>query len=218
MKLILILVFLCFISIKTIAKNSDSLAFNAGKIILYAGYGFPNIDKAYQHYLYNGRYTNFKSMGYGPFHFRAEYGLSDKIAIGISINLNSYGGTWKEVYRINDGLGSIKEYTYNYKKKITSLTGLIRFNYHVFTTKKLDPYFAFGAGFKSIKNTFSNGNDPNILAAYNKDPGNDFGFSDLPAAFEAVAGLRYYVTPHIGIYSEMGMAKSIIQFGLSVGF
>lgn len=218
MKLILILVFLCFISIKTIAKNSDSLAFNAGKIILYAGYGYPNIDKSFcQRFLFNG-YINFKSMGYGPFHFRAEYGISNKIAIGISINLNSYGGTWKEVYTGNNGFGVTQQYTYNYKKYITSLTGLIRFNYHVFTTKKLDPYFAFGAGFKSIRVNFINGNDPNSFAASTNNPSFDYGFSDLPAGFEAVAGLRYYVTPHIGIYSEMGMAKSIIQFGLSVGF
>lgn len=197
---------------------SDTLAFNAGKIILSFGYGYPNIDKwAFDNYFLYNRNNTYKSMGLGPFHFRAEYGLSNKIGIGISLNYNTYGGTWRENYASNNGLGYIQQGTYNFNKKIYSLTGLIRFNYHVFTTKKLDPYFAFGAGFKTIQKSFSS-DAPDYVNSYYDNNQNDYGISDLPAAFEAVAGMRYYFTPHIGIYSEIGIAKSLVQAGISIGF
>lgn len=221
MKAIFTIILLCFINMKIIAENNDSTAFNLGKIILNVGYGFPNLDKAafdnnFQWY----RNDTYKSMGYGPFHFRAEYGVSDKIGIGVSFNYDTYGGTWSEDYIINNGFGSTQYYTYHFKKTMTALTGLIRFNYHVFTTKKLDPYFALGVGFKNIKKTATSDDPDSKRAEYILKGYNDSGANNLPAdaACEAVAGMRYYFTPHIGIYSEMGIAKSLIQLGVSIGF
>src|ERR1035437_6785678 len=161
---------LCFISMKTFAKNSDSTAFYKGKIIFSVGYGFPSIDKAL--YIYGQPNSSqldmsFSKTGYGPFHFRAEYGLSQKIGIGISINYDTYGGILKIFQPIFDPNGTNVIYDGTYKKSTSSLSGLIRFNYHFATTKKLDPYFSFGAGFKKIKNTFTTDAMNGSVAGYN---------------------------------------------------
>ena len=200
-------------------SNSDSLAFGAGKIILSVGYGYPNLDKwAFgNYYTYNNNKT-YQSIGYGPIHFRAEYALSDKIGVGISLNYNTYGGTWHDAYANNNGWGYVSTGTYNFKKQIYSLTGLVRFNYHVFTTEKLDPYFSFGAGFKTIWKNYSSNAPDYVNEYYNELHSSDYGISNLPASFEAVAGMRYYFTKKFAIYSELGMAKSLIQAGVSIGF
>jgi len=201
-KIILVLL-LALTYMKANAKTNDSTAYNAGKIILSVGYGFPSIEKSlYGQHVDLGIDMSFSKSGYGPFHFRGEYGLTNKIGIGISINYDTYSGMLKE-----SGFNT---------NTITSLTGLMRFNYHFATTKKLDPYFAVGAGFRSTTNTFTSTNPQNSFADdYNNWVGD---YTPYPFAFEAVAGMRYYFTPHIGIYSEIGIAKSIIQFGVSVGF
>ncbi|MEK6616065.1 MAG: hypothetical protein AABZ32_08145 [Bacteroidota bacterium] len=42
------------------------------------------------------------------------------------------------------------------------------------------------------------------------------GFS--PFGFEMTIGVRYYFVDGFGVYTEMGIAKSIIQAGLVVAF
>ena len=214
MKTILSLILLCFISMKTIAKNSDSAAFNAGKIILSMGYGYPSLEQSqYGGIDPNYSFISFTKNNYGPFHFRGEYGLTNKIGIGISMNYDNYGGTMKEVHTINHSNG-ITEY-YTSQKTTSSFTGLIRFNYHFATTKKLDPYLAVGGGFRTTTNSFTT-NDPNgSLSQYNL-----ITISRTPSniSFESLVGLKYYFSKNIGIYSEIGISKSVIQIGLSVGF
>jgi opacity protein-like surface antigen len=216
MKPILTLALLSIITIECLSKNSDSTSFNAGKIIFSLGYGYPSVDQS----LYSERDLGFDMIftkwGTGAFHFRGEYALSDRIGIGISINYDTYGGTLQAVHIINPN-GS-KEY-YTYKHSVSAFTGLLRFNYHFATTKKLDPYFSVGAGFRGVKNTFMT-DDLNGSFSYYKDYINTSTPNDTPLptmGFEAIAGMRYYFNEHIGIYSEMGIAKSIIQIGISVG-
>lgn len=212
MKTILLFVFLCFISMKIFAKNADSSTFNKGKIILNVGYGFPNIDKSLSSQGgagVGGPFAmSFTKSGFGPFHFRGEYGLTNKIGVGISMNYDSYGGILK---KYPTGLTQC----YTSKKTVSSFVGLIRFNYHFATTKKLDPYVAIGGGFRSIKSTFTT-DDPNgSLISFDKETG---GYTPSNGAFEILAGLRYYFAPHISFYSEIGASQSIIQFGISMRF
>lgn len=206
---------LLVISINTKAEL-NSAAFRTGKIIFSIGYGYPNFDKwAFETGSIFSNNSNFKSLGYDPIHGRLEFGLSDKIGIGISLNYNMYGGTWEGVIW-NNSWGSGVTETQNVKKKIYSLSGLIRFNYHVFTTGKLDPYFSFGAGFRANWKKYNS--NPSEFVKKNELHSGDYGISELPAAFETVAGMRYYISPKFAIYMEMGISKSFIQGGLSIGF
>lgn len=38
----------------------------------------------------------------------------------------------------------------------------------------------------------------------------------IPLGFEATVGARYMFTPNIGLFSEVGLAKGIIQAGLNI--
>jgi predicted porin len=38
----------------------------------------------------------------------------------------------------------------------------------------------------------------------------------VPIALEAVMGLHYYFSKNVAIYSELGIAKSIIQAGVTI--
>lgn len=177
---------------KLFAKGDD--AFGEGKMVISAGYGFPNLGKAVLVALVNDSAINVKVTGLGPIHFRAEYGLSDGVGLGVSVNYISCGITYTEL-------------PYEYKFSRSSLSILARLNFHFGTTETLDPYFGIGAGYKQATWKFSS-NDPSYTGE--SAPGfNPFGF-------ETTIGVRYYFTPGFGIYTELGIAKSVVQAGLAV--
>ena len=39
--------------------------------------------------------------------------------------------------------------------------------------------------------------------------------SVIPLAFETTFGARYLVTKNLGVYAEFGLAKAMLQFGLT---
>ena len=212
----LICIFLLLLSMTSFSQNSEPNSFCSGKFVFSVGYGFPSLEESILgRNFHGGLNMTFDKTGYGPIHFRGEYGLSDKIGIGVSINYDHFSGTLKGITQQIFPDGTIIRDTY--QKTITSLTGLLRFNYHFATNQKLDPYFSIGAGFRLTKTDFTTDNPRGTSRDYDIWVGNS-ELSPFPIGFEAVAGLRYYCTKHIGIYSEMGIAKSIIQIGLTAGF
>ena len=188
---------------KKIGGKSDN-AFQEGKIVITAGYGFPNWGKS----LLNAfnTYDDYKVSGFGPLHFRGEYGLSDKIGLGLSINYVSFAASWIDNTTIGVNGNIIP---YSYKVTVTSLSALARMNIHFATSEKLDPFWGIGVGYRTGGYHFTS-NDPDVSA---QKIGNI-----IPVGFETTIGLRYYFTDNIGAYVEMGLAKSLIQAGLAVAF
>ena len=184
-------------------KDAADNAFAQGKIVVSAGYGFPNLGKAVITAIINAsNATDIKATGLGPLHLRAEYGLSDKVGIAASVNYISYGASWTSK---NDTTG----FPYSNKLSKTSLSILARINFHFGITDKLDPYFGVGAGYKT-GNWKLTSNDPTLQDDKLKT------FS--PFGFETTIGLRYYLMQGFGLYSEIGIAKSAIQFGVVASF
>ena len=218
--LITLLVGLFLIPRQVFSEANDSASFNKNDILVSFGYGFPNLDKlVFIDYLYQANSNStFAPKGFGPIHFRAEYGVSEKIGIGLSLNYGTYGATWQDNFSNSDGLGNTTTGIYSFDKHITSFTALLRFNYHVYTTNKLDPYFSFGGGYKKISKTYVSDGPDYVNQYYEEYSYADDGASLLPIAFEAVAGMRYYFTPQIAIYSELGIAKTFLQGGVSMKF
>lgn len=177
-------------------------AFIKDKVVISAGYGFPNLGKAIMTVLI-GDGTEVVATGVGPLHFKGEYGLSDGVGMGLSVNYVSFGATWRSTD--STGMGF-----YTNKFSRSSLSVLARINFHFGTTDKLDPYFGVGAGYRQATWKFTS-NDPDYADDI-KAP----GFS--PFGFETTIGLRYYIAEGIGLYTEMGIAKSIIQVGLVAAF
>lgn len=183
--------------------SGSSGAWGEGKIAISIGYGFPNLGKTFFKIYENE--ANYKATGAGPIHFRGEYGLTDKIGFGLSVNYISYGAEWTgEDYDINNNL-----VTYKYDFSYSSISIMPRMNLHFGTSEKVDPYWGIAAGY-NIKNYSFTSTDPDFIET--NTPGL------FPIGFETTIGLRYYFTPNIGAYAEFGLAKSIIQGGLAIAF
>jgi opacity protein-like surface antigen len=183
-------------------KEGGDDAFKKGKIFVSGGYGFPNLGKAVITALITDG-TNIKVTGVGPLHFKAEMALSDGVGFGLSVNYISFGVKWNST----DTASAMIPYDNQISR--SSLSILARINFHFGTTDKLDPYFGVGAGYKQATYKYTT-NDPN---------GNNIsapGFS--PFGFETTIGVRYFFMPGFGLYTEMGIAKSVIQVGLVGSF
>jgi hypothetical protein len=198
-----LLIFTAFLATTFISKSSfaGDDAFEQGKIIISAGYGFPNLGKSifkvYQ------SYGGYSTSGFGPAHIKAEYALSDKIGLGLSVNYVSYKVEFNGTY-IDNNFNTV---TYKEGFKGSSLSALLRMNIHFATTEKLDPYWGFGAGYRSNSYTFYS--DYAGAGSLTLSGG-------IPFGFETTIGMRYFFTPNIGIYTEMGIAKSLVQLGLTI--
>lgn len=185
------------------AEEESGQAFEQGKIVVSAGYGFPNFTKLYFKAFQN--YGGYTTTGVGPVHFKFEYAIADKIGLGLSINYSSYKVEW-------DYTDSAYSYT-KYKEgfKGSSISAILRMNVHFATSEKLDPYFGIGVGYRT--NSFSYYNTDPFYRGTARVTG-----AIIPVGFETTLGLRYFFTENIGAYMEMGVAKSLIQGGVSIKF
>lgn len=190
-------------SVASSMRKKKASAFGEGKSIVSIGYGFPNLGKS----LFNtyNEYTDFKVAGFGPMHIKYEYGVSDKIGIGVSVNIVTFKVAWTE-----DAYGPNDTKRYEHRIKSSAYSILARLNTHFATQEKIDPYWGFGIGYSGRKYANSS-DDPNYTA--------DITFKNLiPIGFESTLGCRFFFTDIIGAYIEVGFSKSIVQGGLSAKF
>jgi len=177
--------------------------FGQGVVAFTVGYGYPSWGQVYfnlEAVSYGlDTYDNYTPKGMGPLHFKGEIGLSKFIGMGISVNYETYGGKWTKLYY--NGI-----YAENFT--VTSLSVMPRFSVHFATTTQIDPYFGVGAGYKSTTYKFHSDFPNPDLSWYQE------GY--FPVSIETTVGLRYYFSDAVGIYMEMGLAKSLIQGGLAV--
>ena len=173
-------------------------AWGEGSKVVSVGYGAPNLGKSILKIYENE--TGFDVSGFGPLHAKFEYGVSEKIGLGLSFNMVNFGASWREEF-----LG-FETYTYNVD--VTGWSVLARMNLHFATGDKIDPYWGFGLGYRSTTWTFTS-DDPLFI---------NTSFPTFPFGFETTIGMRYYFIPNIGIYAEAGIAKSLIQAGVVAKF
>jgi predicted porin len=188
-----------------ITNNLKAQAFEQGNIVVTVGYGVPNFGKALLSTVDESIYTNYDAKGFGPLHFRAEYGVGDKFGIGLNVNFNTFGAEWK----YDDTFWSGQVYTY--EEKLTAINFIPHFKFHYLDNDNLDLYSGFGIGY-SIFNYTRESNDPNDIFL-------DSWSSPIAIGVDITAiGVRYYFTDNIGAYVEAGYAKSLINFGLAAKF
>ncbi|MBI3501497.1 MAG: hypothetical protein HY063_06865 [Bacteroidetes bacterium] len=184
------------------AKN----AFGEGTIVISAGYGFGNFTQAL--FSFANSFGGYSYSSIGPIHGKFEYGLSDNIGVGLSMNYIGAKAKWNDTYDVyNSTTGNYDTYPCTNEWDFSSLSILARFNVHFATTEKLDPYWGIGAGYRSGSWSQSSTCQGGTTRAYP---------SYQPFGFETTFGLRYYFTDNIGLYSEIGWAKAVIQFGVAV--
>jgi outer membrane protein W len=176
------------------SQYDEGTTFYQGAVVVNAGYGFPNLFKSVLK-LSDGFGGTTKTTGWGPASLGFEYGVGEKIGIGVQLGISS-------VKQTDDGGGG-----YTSETKLNSFSALARLNYHFGNSEKFDPYVGAGIGYNNFKFTFKD-NDG--------DPSNDDVVSlPVPVAITGALGARYYFSPGVGIYAEAGyVAGAVLQAGV----
>lgn len=167
-----------------------------GNIVFSAGLGFPNISKVI--FSVYSTYLGYSISGIGPFHAKAEYFFADNMGLGLAVNYVATSGAWI----ISDGTDD-----YHESLDFTSMAFNIRFNWHFYQDIGFDCYLGAGLGYKYSNYKFQTEHP------FGKYTGSQNAF---PAGAELTIGGRYFINDYIGIYTELGIAKSIIQGGVVV--
>ena len=184
-------------------KLSQAQVFPEGSAHVSIGYGFGNfvnsVFKAFD------VFDNLKTHNLGPIHAKAEYMVSEKFGIGLSMNYFGIKSSTAITFKNGSGNTVTGERGVNFN----SFSGLVRFNYYYMNTDNIGLYSGAGIGYKTSR-----------WVSYNDDPAGSNGSlpNIVPLGFEAIFGIKGMFTPKIGAYAEFGLAKSIAQVGLVVNF
>lgn len=196
------------IALSLFSTTSNAQAFQEGDFIVSAGYGISTTGRAVlKSFETSG--AEIDITGHNPIFAKFEYAISEKWGIGVNYFNSSIGFKQTYDYTTIDGNGneSVNRYTDEYTYKVQAFS--LRFNRHWEVTEEFDIYFGFGGGPKTGKFS-SKSNNPDYTE-------NSFD-TPIPFAMEATMGARYYFTPNIGVYAEVGMARSFMQGGLVAKF
>lgn len=199
MKKILVIVVMCasFLPFKQIKAQDVEQSIN--QVVFSAGYGFPSFTRTIFDFV-DG--TNVDTYVIGPAYLKAELPVNDRVGFGVNFAYTTANAT----YVTQDG--EIDSIFYNTSVDYTSYSILARVNFHFGAQDgKFDPYAGFGFGYRNA-NYAVTGGDPD-------DQPNDFN-GLIHFGMDVTIGTRYYITDNIGVYGEVGLAKSIMQAGLVI--
>lgn len=187
-------------------SNLRGQIFDEGKSFVSVGYGIGGFSNIFLNISDNLDGTDIISKNFGPIYFKYEYGISEKLGIGIVVANSNNSFTSLNSYVDNTGI--TRNYTEKVSRNNTSI--MARLNWHFGENDRFDPYFGFGMGYRfgGWKYTVS---DP--AAGINESIP-----ALIPFGFELTTGARYFFTDNFGIYGEVGLAKSVVQFGLTANF
>ncbi len=174
--------------------------FEPGSITFSAGYGFPSLTKTLFH-LVDG--DNISSTFVGPFYAKVEFAMNETVGFGVNAAYSYGDAVYQRVDAANDSI------TYTTGVTLSSYSILARANFHFGNSDRFDPYAGIGMGYRNSKYTYT-GNDPEV------NPSDLNGFNHFGLDF--TLGARVYITDNIGIYGEVGIAKTPIQVGLVARF
>ena len=179
-------------------KRGKVVAFKAGQFGLQAGGGFL-VTENYSKTDYS-IYGETETKGGFPFGFRAEFGATDFLGIGVLF------GMYKDEITITDV--TAPDNIYGYSHKYTTIC--LRPAFHVpLGMEKLDPYVAIPFGLNKVKAT---------------PTGTGFNYVQEPMkngfAWAIHAGANYYFTQNIGAFVEGGYGTGLpkINLGIAVKF
>lgn len=190
------------------AVKSNAQAFQEGNVIISAGYGFTTTGRAILNSLEQSG-AEIDPTGHNPIFGKFEYAISEKWGIGLNFFAANIGFKQDYTSTTFDDQGSsvTQRFTDEYAYKVKAVS--VRFNRHWEVTEAFDIYFGFGGGPKWGKLSYET-NNPNL---------EDVSFdTPIPFAMELTMGARYYFTPNIGVYTEIGIARSFAQGGLAIKF
>lgn len=182
------------------AGRAQTRVFDEGKVFISGSYGFGNLGIA----VFRDLGSVLETKSFGPVHGRFEYAVSPKIGIGVNFAYAHADLLTQEETEIRLSDGNKVPLQWNVNWNTWSI--LARLNYHFGENDIFDPYLGFGLGFKDWT-TESVSNDP--------DRDIQEGSALINIGFESTFGLRVMPHERIGIFTELGLAKSLFQIGIT---
>jgi opacity protein-like surface antigen len=179
--------------------KKEKPAFENGDMFFTGGFGFGNLLVATFEASGLNNDVIEKRTATGPLFFKFEQALSDNVGFGVNFALLSLKNEWTDA--VDPRIYGTGRYT--------GWSALARVNYHFKPGKFFDPYMGFGMGYRNDKVTETS-TDPN-------NPRFDTQVTDIPInlGLDLTLGFRMMFSENLGIYMETGMAKGVVQLGLS---
>lgn len=181
--------------------QSVSAQISAGNELTFtAGYGFPTITKTIFS-IADGK--NVSTSFAGPFYGKLEYKLNETVGFGVDFAYSRGEAAYQTEGEADQNI------LYNTSFVYTAYSALAAFTFHFGNSATFDPYAHVGMGYRNTNYSFRS-DDPD----FNQKDLN--GFNHFGA--NLTLGGRLYLTDNIGVYGEVGIAKTPVQVGLSVRF
>lgn len=185
-------------------SNNLKAQFEQGNSSVQVGYGFGNFISAVFKTYETAYPATFSFKSVGPAFLKYEYAVSDKIGFGLNIAYASATVSYTDDSWFVSGTPSTTSI------KWSTISALARMNLHFGNSERFDPFWGVGMGYRTASWKFEN-DSPNYI---NTESTGSF----MPFGFETTVGARFYLTENIGLYIETGLAKAIIQGGLTAKF
>jgi hypothetical protein len=169
--------------------------------VIQAGYGFVNnvaslINTNALFGGLGGLLTTKTNSKVGPIYLNYEYFVKDNVGIGLGVSYAKSRNTYSSPL--------LSSQSANIDLAGTSI--LLSSIYHFYTTNKLDPYTKVSIGATIWKNSSTLSDGTPI----------DVGFTPpTPIAYQALLGLRYFVSPTIAPVGELSYSN--LKFSASLG-
>jgi len=164
------------------------------------GFGVPNIPRIFfDQFEFN---NNYSVVGSGPFHFKYQNKVSKRFSYGLNINRSAF-----QISYVDNVLDPVRGVVLpnQVKIRVRNTAFNLRGNIHFLSSKTHDLYFGIGIGYRhgTYKISSQSENYPLKITLPNF----------IKLGLEGTLGYRYKITNHFGLYSELGLAKSVLQFG-----
>jgi hypothetical protein len=171
-----------------IKKKSQLISFSAG---------LPNNIGQFLNFGGIGSFFSTTKTGTGPFFIRYEYLIKDNLGIGAAVAYASAGETYKNPLGSSTVTG-----------KISGFSILLSSYYHFYTSNKFDTYSKGSVGLNIWSGSYKDQNDADVKKFT----------APTPIAYNALLGMRYFVTPKVNLSGELGFGNLKFSAGIGIGF
>lgn len=185
-----------------LSQKTNAQSFEKGKHLISTGYGYTLFQAGADTRLYKEE-LNASVEVVGPISLQYEFAVKPKFGIGLDIGYSNSILRWNED---SVQLSETREYIYaNYKYTNTKITVNLRAVVHFGEHDIIDPYLAFGVGYKS-----------STWVAETNDTDFNNSVKHIPVSILFRFGTRFLITDNIGLFVESGFGHGFSQAGLTV--
>lgn len=193
----------------SMGTQAQTSTYSKGDILFSGAYGYATPYKLVSTFDFTTKsdIVGLKSNVISPLYGKFEYMVGKKVGLGINGAVLFSTHTFDFNYSIDT-----MQYSTNVKYSRRAMSALIRVNYHFLNSERSDLYAGIGFGMRQNFTKFTvNNNDDNAIAKL----ASRVPTTILPVGMDLTLGYRFYATPQLGFFTEIGLAKSIGQIGIT---